>query len=202
MGREIRRVPPNWEHPTSDCRHSPWKGGCGEAILRGDGRCSHPLYDRDVETAFTEWLAEFEDWKSRGMAEANSKYGEKYSADEPYRGFCEWNGSPPSVEYYRPRWTEEPSWYQLYETVSEGTPVSPPFETQEELAQYLAENGDYWYQRDIQEGKFDTFRSKPTIEQARSLVGTGWAPSLIMVHNANGQNTMLDAYQQQEIKNP
>jgi len=31
MGREIRMVPPGWEHPRRDCPHSPWAGGCSES---------------------------------------------------------------------------------------------------------------------------------------------------------------------------
>ena len=37
----------------------------------------------------------------------------------------------------------EPDWgmhYQMWETVSEGSPISPPFETPEELAHWLADN--------------------------------------------------------------
>ena len=34
----------------------------------------------------------------------------------------------------------------MYETVSEGTPVSPVFETKAELVEYLVRHGDYWDQ--------------------------------------------------------
>lgn len=39
--------------------------------------------------------------------------------------------------------TAEPplgQWYQMWETTSEGSPISPPFETAEELAHWLVDN--------------------------------------------------------------
>jgi len=40
-----------------------------------------------------------------------------------------------------PTWTpEEATHYQMYETCSEGTPISPPCATVEELARWLADN--------------------------------------------------------------
>ena len=41
---------------------------------------------------------------------------------------------------YTPNW----DWYQLYECVSEWTPITPPFETLEELRDWLINNNDYW----------------------------------------------------------
>lgn len=34
-------------------------------------------------------------------------------------------------------------WYQLFETISEGTPLSPAFEKPQELVKWLTENKDY-----------------------------------------------------------
>ncbi len=43
-----------------------------------------------------------------------------------------------------PDWDEsEKTHYQMYEIVTEGTPISPPMETLESLAQWLVENGAY-----------------------------------------------------------
>lgn len=65
-------------------------------------------------------------------------------ADYPY---WEYEGAPPDPEYYRPIFAEgEATWYQVYETVSEGTPVTPPFATKQELIDYLVEYGDFWDQ--------------------------------------------------------
>lgn len=47
----------------------------------------------------------------------------------------------PCRERYMPEWPkEERTHYQMYENTSEGTPVSPPMETPESLARWLADN--------------------------------------------------------------
>lgn len=66
--------------------------------------------------------------------------------------------------------------WQLWETVSEGSPVSPVFATAEELAQWLTTPDG---------GKAAGPSKRPmTIEQARGFVDAGWAPSFIS--NAGG----------------
>lgn len=122
-------------------------------------------------------------------------------SDEKYYALYE--GDPPRIEHYNHYYTEdEATWFQLYETVSEGTPVSPPFETKEELSQYLHENGDFWTQMDLKKPEHLRRRGKPTLEQARSLVETGFALSgMIRVDdNGNAISGFLDAYQQQDTK--
>ena len=138
MGREIRKVPPNWDHPK--------KEGYDDRL--------QPMYDRDYTTARKEWLD--------GLAA--HKPEEHDGAD-----FWEWEGGPPERAYYRLYSDEEATWFQLWETVSEGTPVSPPFATKEELAAYLAVNGDFWDQKRGNGGW--------GIERARAFVDDGWAPS-------------------------
>lgn len=190
MGREVRRVIPNWEHPQED-KYDPYRRETRTSYL--------PLYDQDFETAMQNWLDDLEKWKATEFAVILAKYPEDTNPDEPYREFCEWNRPGPNPVYYRPKWKEgEATWYQLYETVSEGTPVSPPFATKDELANYLATHGDFWYQNDVKDGR-ETFCSKPTIEQARSLVDTGWAMSF-MAQNAPEGVKVMDAYEQQDIK--
>ena len=96
MGREIRRVPPDWQHPTD---------------ARGHYK---PLFDSTYAEAL-------EDYR---------------------RSFTEWNGSPPNPDFYRPAWPEASATaFQVYETVSEGTPVSPVFPTREELVDHLLADG-------------------------------------------------------------
>lgn len=49
-----------------------------------------------------------------------AKTHEDYTSE---RGdYWEWESNPPDRESYRPYKDEEGTWYQLYETVSEGTP--------------------------------------------------------------------------------
>lgn len=121
MGREIRRVPPNWSHPTMDfCKHHP------ECKI-----CYQPLHDQNYDDAAKEWMD--------GYAEFINNKEDGYYWDE-------W-GMPPDREYCRSYKDEETTWYQVYENVSEGTPVTPPFSTQEELIDYLVKYGDFWAQK-------------------------------------------------------
>ena len=54
----------------------------------------------------------------------------------------EWCGEKPEQKDYMPDFPEsERTHYQMYETCSEGTPISPVMETPEELAHWLADNG-------------------------------------------------------------
>jgi len=166
MGREIRRVIANWEHPKRD------RGGY------------QPMFDRVASERFIEWLKEFEDFKRDDLEKSAKEYG--YDINDPYSAYCDWNGEPPDPHYYRPSWDEsEATWWQVYETVSEGTPVTPPFETQDELIDYLVENGDYWDQmrRNEKRGHFMSTSSDPwSREMAEKFVkGPGWAPSAVIV---------------------
>lgn len=118
MGREIRMVPKGWEHPKNDS---------------GDYK---PLFDKDFETAARAWKENFLAWEN-GTHESLIKRPEYKQEHE----FWEWDGDPPDRESFRPQWTEEPTCFQMYETVSEGTPVSPVFETEEDLVKWLITQG-------------------------------------------------------------
>jgi len=127
MGRELRRVPPNWEHPE--------RNHYGKKSFQ-------PMFDRHFEDAAKEWKDEFSKWE----AGERPDWFNRTESDENLE-FWEWESNPPDRDYYRPWKDEEATWYQVWETVSEGTPVSPPFETKSELIDYLWHNGDFWDQR-------------------------------------------------------
>lgn len=152
MGREIRRVPPNWSHPVHDyCRH---RTPCNP--------CYKPMYDAPFAPRMDEWYGDWKKWEA----------GER-PAEAVSETYWEWNGGPPDPDYYRPDWPEwSATWFQMYETVSEGTPVSPPFATKAELADYLVEHGDFWDQRGGNGGW--------TRENAERFVSFEWAPTFIV----------------------
>lgn len=168
MGREIRRVPPNWKHPTRMVPNH--RLGRLEEDFQ-------PLYDKDAETAWEEWYADYQAWIGGGFASVLADHPGAYNAAEPYRSFCDYHGSPPDVRSYRPKW-DNATWFQVYETVSEGTPVTPPFATEEELVDYLVQNGDFWDQR---RGSGGWKR-----ENAESFVRSRWAPSMMIERTAAG----------------
>jgi hypothetical protein len=154
MGREIRRVPADWRHPME---------------VRNGREGYRPLFDQDYQSAALEWIANFDAWRS-GTHENCAKHAKDY----PF--YWEWNGGPPDKESYRDRaWTEEEAThFQIYETVSEGTPVSPVFATKEEMIEYLVQHGDFW---DKQRGNGGWSR-----EAATAFVNAGSACSM-MVNN-------------------
>ena len=153
MGREIRRVPANWEHP---------KNEAGQY---------QPMYDNDFDTRLAGWLAGYELWKKGEHPD------QKDGAAEGSK-YWDWEGSPPDPEYYHPKW-EQADWYQMYETVSEGTPVSPPFATKEELVNYLVQYGDFWDQH-RGHGGWDR-------ANAERFVQAEWAPSGIFIVSPEGK---------------
>lgn len=158
MGREIRRVPPNWQHPT-------------------DKHTGHmqPMFDRPYLSALKEWIQNHQLWEEGKHPDQLDGTGSEY------RYFAQWSGNPPDVKYYRPDWMPTSmTWWQVYETVSEGTPVSPPFETAEELIECLVANGGFWDQKRRAEGRSSMPCGPWSRESAERFVkGAGCAPSFV-----------------------
>lgn len=126
MGREIRRVPANWDHPRTNCY--------------GDNRYK-PLHEGIYQEVAVRWVEGCLAW-SRGEHEDKSDSGCQF--------YWEYYGNPPDESDYtgfNPDKLGDEAWFQVYETVSEGTPVAPPFATKESLIDYLCTNGDFWDQR-------------------------------------------------------
>lgn len=171
MGREVRMVPPNWDHP----KQEGWT----------DGRLQ-PMFDQTYESAAADWKAEFAKWEA----------GERpsYCSDESKNlEYWEYNGAPPDRPYYRPWRDEDATWVQVWETVSEGTPVTPPFATKAELVDYLVANGDFWDQKRWAENRWNyrEEHGKPGWDRAAAekFVGDGWAPSLMV--NVTSEGTKI-----------
>jgi hypothetical protein len=157
MGREIRRVPPNWEHPRYTKENAKRERDIGEYIS---------MYDKTYAEAVKEWKEGYAAWEA-GTHESL----EIYKDGAPDMQYWEYD-STPDRESYRPAFTEEPTWYQVYQTVSEGTPVTPPFPTKEALVEYLVQHGDFWSQH---EGRGGFSRAA-----AEAFVKDEWAPSMIV----------------------
>lgn len=112
MGRECRRVPPDWVHPK-----------------RTDGRDGYqPMYGKGYHEAAKEWLDGLAAWPS-----FEPKLSSTY--------YWEYAGNPPDEDYHFPDWPPgSRTHYQMYEDTSEGTPISPVFATPEEVARWCADN--------------------------------------------------------------
>lgn len=122
MGREVRRVPADWQHP---------KDEKGNFIPLHDG------YNRNV----TQWDEENEQW-ALGFRRSweNDGFVPKDAEHEQYT-YVEWTDERPLQEDYMPDFpVDQRTHWQMYEDTSEGTPISPVFATPEELAHWLADN--------------------------------------------------------------
>jgi hypothetical protein len=115
-------VPPDWQHPPNDGT----RGGRYKPLHYGAGG----RFERMAE----EWLAECAKWQA----------GERpdYAGDDAPRYYWDWDGNPPSEEDYMLVGVPDAqcTHYMLYESTSEGTPVSPAFATLEALCVYAADH--------------------------------------------------------------
>jgi hypothetical protein len=136
-----------------------------------------PLYNRDAQTAMDEWLKGYREWLDGEFEQTRKEHPEyQYNIDEPYREYCKWNGQPPDPDYYRPKWKDDAVMgFAIYETVSEGTPVTPTFATTDELIYHLMNYGTDW-----DDGK------KWSREAAEGFVKSEWAPSMVAIRTAKG----------------
>lgn len=145
MGREIRMVPEGWEHPKSE------RGGF------------QPMHDCSYQEKAQEWWDCATAYHAKdldGLEELDVYMGDKPDEvlrDHPW--YWEWTGSPPDPDYYRPEFTAPADHVQMYETVSEGTPVSPVFATKGQLAQWMVDELGY------------------SEDAAAGFCESGWAPS-------------------------
>lgn len=119
MGRAVRRVPADWEHPRNERGHY------------------IPMHTKFLYT---------DDEIKEGIEDG------WLDADKPNYGID-----------LMPTWTpEEATQYQLYETTSEGTPISPIFDNLDDLCEWAAKHAT-------------TFASfKATADQWRSMLDQGW----------------------------
>ncbi len=118
MGREVRKVPKDWKHPE------------GESLLEGP-------WEKEAE----KWDEEKVQWdKGFRLSYIAEKTWVPKDADENMP-FEEWSGERPVKKDYMPTWKEtEKTHLQMYETCSEGSPISPVMKTPEELAHWLVMN--------------------------------------------------------------
>ncbi len=132
MGHEVRRVKAGWQHPKEpDGRYTPLRDGSGYS-------------QRLVEHAQF-----WHDWYEKHAS--SPRGGGDPLGDAPFLD---------ERENYMPEWTEEEATaWCWYENCSEGTPVSPVFETKDGLVEWLvAKHGG-------------------AVEQWVKAVDYGWLPS-------------------------
>ena len=169
MGREVRRVPPNWDHPQRNPHFDTYRHGGYQ-----------PMWDEHIDDAMARWLKDFDRMRAGDLTDFERLV---YTSGNPFAEWLEDEGTPPSAHLHRPWRDDEATWFQVWETVSEGTPVTPPFATQAELVDYLVEHGDFWQQKRWKEG--DRFMQPEPPGYSREaaeafVMGSGWVPSMIV----------------------
>ena len=136
MSREVRRVPPDWQHPTEFNKYS--------YVVQ-----FKPLFEGPWEARAARWDEDSEHWLKGEERDSKTYFDEvsKWVPADPqdlidYPTWLEYNRERPVPEEYMPSWTsEEATHYMMYESTSEGTPISPAFASPEELAHWLADTG-------------------------------------------------------------
>jgi hypothetical protein len=157
MGREVRKVPANWQHP---------KGSNGKFI---------PLYGRSFIKALAEWEKGYQKWQE-GLRENFTNDGMQWvpkKDDELNMSYEKWSGPRPEKDDYMPDWEDsERTHIQMYENTSEGTPISPVMDTPENLARWLVDNNA---------SAFGNMTA--TYGQWLGTIKAGFAVSMIMTEN-------------------
>lgn len=161
MGREVRLVPADWQHP--------------KAFNSYRQRMEYvPLHDSRGRTYATE-AAEWDEGWAKWQEGLCRDYGEgeqwkPVDEEDRHTRYTDYAGPRPSPDDYMPNWPDEQRTHlMMYEDTSEGTPISPAFETPEELARWLADNGASSFGSDT-----------ATYEQWLPMCRGGWAPSMVM----------------------
>jgi hypothetical protein len=94
------------------------------------------MFDQPFEEAFAEWARDIAEWRA-----GTHKWQKPDDARTAERA-TDYFGCSPDPESYRPEFPPgTATHYQMYETVTEGTPISPVMPDEESLARWLADNG-------------------------------------------------------------
>lgn len=226
MGREVKRVPLNFQWPINEiwkgyvnpiyaehsheCPHCDGHGATsgrkrledlvGLLMLSGSDASrgkSHPYFENMEGLYCSQGITPSEDLAklTAGLAGRNcSGFGhdacDRWEATRKILraagiksekwGYCPhckgsgriWDSRNYEIRSNRWRRKEPPkgAGYQMWETTSEGSPISPVFKTPEELAQWLASTGASSFGRDT--ATYETWLA--------FIRGPGWAPSMIV----------------------
>lgn len=120
MSRSIRRVPGDWKHPTMP-----------------NGKFQ-PMFDIFYSDAVDDWNYNNELWsKGEHPDQIQFESVKEYTSYDQYHSYPD-----PSFYIQGNKDTFKRTHYQVYETVSEGTPKSPVFETEGQVKEWLLSIGN------------------------------------------------------------
>ncbi|MDJ0513004.1 MAG: hypothetical protein QNJ62_06140 [Methyloceanibacter sp.] len=154
MGRQVRMVPKDWQHP---------KNAAGYYI---------PLIEGSYAADVARWDEGKRQWDMGFRESWESQLEITYVPRKPDEdcSYEEWDGERPVEANYMPVFEPGTATHlMMYEDTSEGTPISPAFETAEELARWLTDN------------KASAFGDMTaSYEQWLATAKAGWAPSAVI----------------------
>jgi hypothetical protein len=123
MGTAVRRVP-------SDCAHE-----SGRYIPLSDGL--------DFERRARQWDEHAAKWQQGLRRDLDTDDWEPAKADLQAITYAEYEGPRPDPQEYTPQWPADAcTHWQIYEEVTEGTPISPVCASLEEFARWTADHDD------------------------------------------------------------
>lgn len=158
MSREIRRVPLDWVHP---------RRADGHRYIGQTEVAYQPMVDEPYRAAIEGWISDYRRWESGDDPDR---------AEHPDLEYWDWAGGPPDPAYHRPDWDPATmTAYQVYETVSEGTPISPVLIDRAALIDWLVNDGS-----GMGIGG-EVYQMDPA--QAERFANHAWAPSMVMDHH-------------------
>ena len=152
MGREVRKVPEWWYHPKyfnnfrKEYIYLPLRDGYQEDLVAWE----HEMQDLNRR-------------KAEALKEGNQRIIDDIDQSQTWH-----LEARPDPCKYMPDFPEElRKYYQMYETCSEGTPISPKFAIPEDLARWLADN------------RASSFADMTATyeEWLRMITGPGWSVS-------------------------
>jgi hypothetical protein len=124
MGTAVRKVPSDWAHPKDESgRYLPLRDGL------------------DFESRARQWDEHAAKWQQGLRRDLDTDDWEPIKADLLAITYAEYEGPRPDPQEYTPHWpATECSHWQMYEEVTDGTPISPVCASPEELARWMADH--------------------------------------------------------------
>jgi hypothetical protein len=160
MSRAVRKVAPGWVHPKYPADYH---------LPNRRGRYV-PLLQSSFAEAEKEWSEGYALWQQGLVLDWDDDEPKPISAELRGCRFTDYYGERPSPDDFMPAWSpDEASSLMMYEETSEGTPISPAFETPEALARWLADNNASAFAD-----------ATATYDQWLPICKGGWAPSAVL----------------------
>lgn len=112
---------------------------CRLSVGLGEGQAFIPLHDQSFQEACEEWETYLLQWIA-GIYPDRPEDMERTA-----EAFEEWHGPRPAERHalstFRPDFETAPTCWQVYESVTEGTPISPVFDSINDLYRWLITDG-------------------------------------------------------------